>query len=153
MIWRLSIANWPTIAYGSNLFSNFLGNYIKQESVPPVGPIICRLTFCALVGVHLHTFKALHGYFSLGKTRGPTTRSALAVRFFSRWCYVRSGVGVSARRIGLAMNRFYIKQTKIYGNFRIWFFLKDPKKLLVAQKINLEDTLIFRGEYRVFPNL
>ena len=79
----------------------------------------------------------MHGYFSLGKTSGPTTRSALAVRFFSRWCYVRSGVGVSARRIGLAMNRFYTKQTKIYGNFRIWFFLKDPKKLLVAQKINL----------------
>ena len=51
------------------------------------------------------------------------------------------------------MNRFYTKQAKIYGNFRIWFFLKDPKKLLVAQKINLEDTLIFGGEYSMFPNL
>ena len=50
------------------------------------------------------------------------------------------------------MNRFYTKQTKIYGNFRIWFFLKDPKKLFVAQKINLEDTLIFEGEYSLqFP--
>ena len=153
MIWRLSIADWSTIAYGSNLFSNLLSNLIKQESVPPVGPIICRLTFRALVGVHVLTFKVLHGYSSLGKTSGPTTRSALAAKCFSRWCYVRSGVGVSARRIGLAMNRFYTKQTKIYGNFRIWFFLKDPKKLFVAQKINLEDTLIFGGEYSVFPNL
>ena len=134
-------------------FSDLLRNYIKQGSVPSVGRITCRLTFRALVGVHLHTFKVLHGYFSLGKTSGPTTRAALVVRFFSRWCYVRSGVGVSARIIGLVMNRFYTKQTKIYGNFCIWFFLKDLTKLFVAQKTNLEDTLIFGGEYRVFPNL
>ena len=57
------------------------------------------------------------------------------------------------------MNRFYTKQTKIYGNFRIWKIygnfriLKDPKKLFVDQKINLEDTLIFGGEYSMFPNL
>ena len=70
----------------------------------------------------------------------------LAVRFYPRWCYVRSGVGVLAWWIGLAMNRFYTRQTKIFGpkNFRIWFFL--------PQKINLEDTLIFGGEYSMFPN-
>ena len=43
------------------------------------------------------------------------------------------------------MSRFYTKQTKIFGpkNFHIWIFLKVLKKLFVAQKINLEDTLIF----------
>ena len=51
------------------------------------------------------------------------------------------------------MNRFYTKQTKIYGNFRMRVFLKDLEKLFVAQKINLEDTLIFGGEYSLFPNL
>ena len=40
---------------------------------------------------------------------------------YSRWYYVRSGVGVSARRIGSAMNRFYNKQSKIFRplNFHI----------------------------------
>ena len=39
-------------------------------------------------------------------------RWQLAVRFYSRWYYVGSAVGVSARRIWLAMNIFYTKQTK-----------------------------------------
>ena len=68
--------------------------------------LFAGLTFHTLVGIHLHIFKVLHGYFSLGKTSGLTRRAALAARFFSRWCYVRSGVDVSARRIGTAMNRF-----------------------------------------------
>ena len=69
-------------------------------------------------------------------------RRQLAVRFYSRWYYVRSGVGVSARRIRSATNRFYTKQTKILRpkKFRIRFFEKNPKKLFVAQKINLKDT-------------
>ena len=81
-------------------------------------------------------------------------QTQLVVRFYSNQCHVKSAVVVSARRIGSAMNRFYTKQTKILGpkNFRISFFLKVPKKLFVAQKINLEDILIFGGEYSVFPN-
>ena len=65
-------------------------------------------------------------------------RRQLAVRFYSRCCYVKSGVSVSARRIGSAMNRLYTKQTKHFGpnNFCIWFFLKVRKKLFVSQKIN-----------------
>ena len=51
----------------------------------------------------------------------------LAVRFYSRWHYARSGMGVSARRIRLAMTLF------------------------VTQKINLEDTFIYGGA-SVFPN-
>ena len=78
----------------------------------------------------------------------------LAVSFCCRWCYVRSGVIVSARKVGSAMNRFYTKQTKIFGpeNICICFFLKVSKKLFVAQKINLKETLIFGGEYSIFPN-
>ena len=62
-------------------------------------------------------------------------RRHLAVRFYSRWYYVRSGVGVSARRIGSAMNRFYTKQTKIFRpkTFRILFFLKVPTKFLLLK--------------------
>ena len=42
------------------------------------------------------------------------------------------------------MNRFYTKQTKIFKlkNFCLWFFLHVSKKLFVAEKINLEDSLI-----------
>ena len=107
---------------------------------------------CVIVHIHLHGFKVLHDYFSLGWTNGTATKAGLydqqqrqlAVRFYSRCCCVSSGVIVSARRMGLAMNRFYTKQTKIFGpNFHIWIFLKVLKKLFVAQKINLEDTLIF----------
>ena len=78
----------------------------------------------------------------------------LAVSFYCRWCYVGSGVVVSARRVGSAMNRFYTKQTKIFGpeNICICFFLKVSEKLFVAQKINLKETLIFGGEYSIFPN-
>ena len=42
-----------------------------------------------------------------------------------RWCYVRSGVVVSIRRIDSAKNKFYTKQSKIFfgpKNFHIWFF-------------------------------
>ena len=35
----------------------------------------------------------------------------LAVGFYFRWYYVRPGVGVSTRRIGLAMKWLYTKQT------------------------------------------
>ena len=71
------------------------------------------LSFRALVGVHL----SAHGHFSLGKSNGP-------VKFCARWYYVRSGEGVSARRIRCAMIRFYTKQTKIVG----------PKSLLIFSK-------------------
>ena len=74
----------------------------------------------------------------------------LAVRFYSRWCYVKLGVGVLAMRIRSTRNRFYTKQTKIFEpkNYCILFFLKVPKKLVVAQKINLEGTLIYGGGWR-----
>ena len=91
---------------------------------------------------------------SLSLRSADQQQAQLVVRFYSNQCYVKSAVVVSARRIGSAMNRFHTKQTKILGpkNFRISFFLKVPKKLFVAQKINLEDILIFGGEYSVFPN-
>ena len=98
------------------------------------------LTLRILVGAHIRTFIVLHGYFSLGKTSGPTTK-ALAVRFYSRWYYVGSGVGVSARRIGSAMNKFIPSRPKFSEqNTCILLFLKVPTKLFVAQKIDLEDT-------------
>ena len=38
--------------------------------------IIADLALRAFVGVHLHSCIALHGYFSPGKTSGPTTKAA-----------------------------------------------------------------------------
>ena len=42
----------------------------------PVSVIIADLALGAFVGVHLHSCIVLHGYFSLGKTSGPTTKTA-----------------------------------------------------------------------------
>ena len=47
-----------------------------RNTVPPVSVIIADLTLRAFVGIHLHTYIVLHGYFSLSKTRGPTTKAA-----------------------------------------------------------------------------
>ena len=68
----------------------------------------------------------------------------LAVRFYSRWYYVRSGVVVSARRIRSSHEQIYTKQTKIFGqkNYHLSFFVNVPRKLFNGQKINLEDILI-----------
>ena len=86
---------------------------------------------CALVSVHLHTFILLLGYFSLSQV--DQQQRQLAVRFYSRWYYVRSGVGVSGTRIGSGMNKFNTKETKIFRpkNFHIFGFLKAPVKLFV----------------------
>ena len=73
--------------------------------------MLVQLFVHALVGIHLRTFIVLHGYFSLSVRPVDQQQRQLAVSFYLRWCYVRSGVGVSARRIGSAMNRFYTKQT------------------------------------------
>ena len=110
--------------------------------------LFANLIFRALVVVQLHFYIALH--ISLSLRPVDQQRRQLAVRFYSRWYYVRSGVGESARGIIWAMNRFYTKQTKIFGPkyFRIWFFLKVLKKLFVVQKINLEDTLIHGRGWR-----
>ena len=58
-------------------------------------------------------------------------------------------VGVSAWRIGRAINIFCTKQTKVFEsqNFRI-FFLKVLTKFFVAPYINLESTLIYGGGLR-----
>ena len=42
----------------------------------PVSAIITDLTACAFVGFYVCTCIVLHGYFSLDKTRGPTTKAA-----------------------------------------------------------------------------
>ena len=34
--------------------------------------MICGLDFPYFIGVHLHVYDLLHGYFSFGKTSGPT---------------------------------------------------------------------------------
>ena len=38
--------------------------------------LFVEVTFCALVGVHLHTYIALYGYFSLCKNSDPTMKAA-----------------------------------------------------------------------------
>ena len=91
----------------------------------------------------------MHGYFCLGKTSGPPTK---AVGKAVGQDYIRSEVSVSARRITSAMNRFFTKQTKMFEP-KDFSYLKNPKKLFVAQKINLENTLIYgAGEDSIFPN-
>ena len=59
-------------AYHSYHYS--LGYQLKYRSVPPV-QLFADLTLRALVGIHIRTFIVLHGYFSLGKTSGPTIGS------------------------------------------------------------------------------
>ena len=55
--------------------------------------------------IDLHAYSALHGKFSFGMTSGPVDqqRKQPAVRFCSRWYIMRSGVGILARQIWLAM--------------------------------------------------
>ena len=65
-------------------------------------------TFRTLVGVHLRTYIAFHG-ISLSVKPVDQQQRQLAVRFYSWWYHKGSGVGVSARRIASAMNRFYAK--------------------------------------------
>ena len=48
----------------------------KKKGKKVTIPIIANLTLRALVGVHLHTFTVLHGYFSHDKTSGPTMKVA-----------------------------------------------------------------------------
>ena len=47
-----------------------------RNAVPPVSAITADLALCAFVSVHLCTCIVLHGYFSLDKTSGPTTKAA-----------------------------------------------------------------------------
>ena len=104
--------------------------------------LFAELSFCASVGIHLHNFKVLHEYFSLGKTSGPTMWAALSVRFHSRWCFVRSRDVVSARRIGLAMNRFLPSRPKFTKTFVFDFFLKTEETICCS-----EDK--FRGHFNL----
>ena len=101
-----------------NCHIKFLDCCLRQRSVPPC--------YCN----YLHTFthspllQYCMGMHSPSIRPVDQQRRQLVVKFYPRWCYVRSGVGVSARRIKFAMNRFYTKQTKIFGpkNFHICFF-------------------------------
>ena len=56
--------------------------------------LFADVNFRAIVGVHLRTFKVLHGYFSVGKASGPTTKAAgsevllyVVLQVRSRICY------------------------------------------------------------------
>ena len=59
--------------------------------------------------------------------------------YFDPW-YVRSGVGVSAGRIGSTMNRFYIKQTK-----NVFYFIssKSSDKTFCGSKDKFRGHLIY----------
>ena len=87
--------------------------------------LFADLTFHVLIGIHLCTFIVLHGYFSLSVRPVDQQRRQLPVRFYPTWCYVRSGVDVSARRIGSAMNRFntnlifFDSEDKFRGHFNL----------------------------------
>ena len=94
--------------------------------------LFADLTLHALVCIHLVTFIVLHGYFSLVKTSGPATKSA-GSEFLLMCYYVRSGVGVSARRIGSTMK------------FSIAFFLKALTKLFYCSKDKFREHLIYGG--------
>ena len=115
--------------------------YLKQRSVSPVSAVICRPKI--IVGVHLRTLKILHGYFSLGKTSGPTTKvagSEVLLQMVLR--KVRNRCISQENQVGHEKILY-----QVYQNFRtkkyILFHQKVPTKLFVAQKINLEDTLIY----------
>ena len=78
-----------------------------SNAVLPLSVIIGVLMLCAFVSVHLCTFIVFHGYLSLGKTSGPTTKQ-LAVRCYSKCYCTASGVNVLARRLRLASNRYIV---------------------------------------------
>ena len=127
-------------------YHHLLGYYLKQRFVLLVSAIICRPDFpCFSQHTHPHLCSIAWVGISLSVRPVDQQRMQLVVNFCSQQYNVRSGVGVSARRIGSAMNRFNTKQTKIFGQKKIDFLKKNPKKLFVAQKINLEDTLIYGG--------
>ena len=69
---------------------------------PPASPIISRLGFLCFVGVHIH--HSVHCMSSFLSVR-PVDQwwRQLAVRFYSKWYIIRSGVCVLARKIRLAM--------------------------------------------------
>ena len=94
-----------------------LGYYCKQIFVPPVSAIFCRNDFpyfSRLTPPYLYSIAV------------DQQRRQLALRFYSRWYYVRTGVGVSARRLGSAMNRYHTKQTKIFRP-KIFLFIFSKK--------------------------
>ena len=59
--------------YMLNLISS---DKTSENAVVPVSAIIADLALHTFVGIHLHTCIVLHGYFSLGKTSGPTKKAA-----------------------------------------------------------------------------
>ena len=99
-----------------NCHINLLDYYSKERSVLPVSAIICWPDFpCFNRYTPLHFYSIAWVFPSLSVRPVDQQRRQLAVRFYPRWWYVRSRVGVSAGRIGFAMNRFCTKQTKIFG--------------------------------------
>ena len=86
-----------------NCHINWLDYYLRKRSVLlPVSAIICRPYF-------------------------PCFSQHIPSHFYSiAWVFL----GVSVRRIKLAMNRFHTKQTKILGpkNFCFWFFFSSKDK-------------------------
>ena len=63
----------------------------SRNAVLPISAIIADLALHAFVGIHLRTFIVLHGYFSLGKTSGPTTKAAGSeVLLYMVLCNIRS---------------------------------------------------------------
>ena len=120
--------------------------------------LIVDLILHALVGVLLRTRVVLHG-FSFCKTSGLTTKAAGCKVPLYVVLYQRSGVGVLARRIGLAMNKrisfdstfqilnyflvFYSRQTYSQYIFAIlsMFFILLVIKYAVRKKIHLAKKL------------
>ena len=106
-------------------------DYLRQRSVPPVSAIVCRPDFpCFSRHTPLHFYSIEWVFLSVRPVN--QRRRQLTVRFYPRWCYVRSEVGVSARRIGLAMNRFYTKQNKIFRAKKLLYLIFLAQKMYRA---------------------
>ena len=132
-----------------NCHINLLGYYhLRWRSVPPVSASICRPYFpCFSRRTPPHFYSIAWVFLSLSVRPVDQQGRQLAVRFYPRWCYVRSGV-YSVYQLGesgRAWTDFIPSRPKFSDQKSV------TSDFFLSHKINLEDTLIFGGEYSVFP--
>ena len=77
----------------------------------------------------------------------PLLNVNLAVRLYSKWYYVRSGVSISTRRIESAINRFHTKQTK---KLLCFVFSKSFDETFCCLKDQFRGHLIYGGVSRQY---
>ena len=71
--------------------------------------------FTCFFGIHLYAYSTFAWAVFVLVRQMDQQRQQLAVRFYAKWYFVRSGVGILARQIRLAMTRMLEPQTKYHS--------------------------------------